>query len=227
MNKKTTPSSNASVEHALAALIRNTRTTSRPLSLPEIAAWLEIAAAALGSIREVADRIGLSPQMVKQFLAVKDLSPQVQKLFALRELDSVDMAVHLRKFNAKDQDRVATASVREELNSADIRAIWELRSKYPNMPIEDAVQKVKSSRNIRQYVIEFVVRGPRISRSNLLNRFRKALGDDSVVSLKLSGSIGQLIIDEQGRSRLRALARQHKVTQAESVNKIVMGEIAK
>src|SRR5437879_216082 len=88
---------------ALAVLISCTRTNRRPKPLTEIAHWLEIAVAILGSTRAVGERIGLSPQMLRQFEAVSKLVPPVQQMFEARKLDSVDAAAHLAMLEPDDQ----------------------------------------------------------------------------------------------------------------------------
>ena len=54
-------------QEALAALIKNTKTQRRSLSLTEIANYLDVAITSLGSIKEAAERIGLSTKMLRQF----------------------------------------------------------------------------------------------------------------------------------------------------------------
>ena len=213
------------LEMALAALIKNTRTTSRHLSLPEVAGWLDVATEGYGSIRAVAERIGLSSKMLRQFLAVKELAPAVQDLFAERRLDSVDMASHLRMLCPEEQVFVGSEAARGSLNTADIRAICEFRKEHAEVPIEDVVEKVKSTRNIKQYIIEFVVRGARTDEQELLSRFSAVFGDGNIVSMALTGSIGKLVVNQRGRSLLQRLARDNQISQAEVINKIVRGEL--
>ena len=215
------------LDEALAALIRNTRRTSRQLSLLEIAEWLDVAIEGCGTLRKVADRIGLSSQMLRQFLAVKQLAPAVQKLFSERKLDSVDMASHLRNLERTDQEFAARETITGDLNTADIRAICEFRNENPDIDIQNAVKQIKATRNIKQYIIEFVVRGPMLSRDVLQRRFADALGTDNIESLQMTCSIGTVVVNHSGRSRLRVLAKQYGVTQAEAVNWIVMGELSK
>ncbi len=213
------------LEMALAALIRNTRTTRRHLSLPEMARWLDVATEGCGSVSDVAERIGISSKMLRQFLTVKELAPAVQDLFDERRLDSVDMAVHLRMLPPEEQVFVGKEAAAGDLSTADVRAIREFRKEHVHAAIEDVVEKVKSTRNIKQYVIEFVVRGAKIAEQKLLSRFSTAFGDDNIVSMALTGSIGKLVVNQRGRSLLQGLARDSGSTQAEIVNRIVRGEL--
>jgi hypothetical protein len=213
------------LDKALAALIKNTRTTRRHESLPRIASWLEIAIHGLGSVGEVAERIGLSSKMLRQFLSVRELTPSVLDLFATRKLDSVDMAVHLRKLPPDEQACVAREAATGDLTTADVRAICEFRKHHGQSPIEDIVTRIKASRNIRQYVVEFVARQSGIDERRLRERFLAALGESNVVSLNVDGPIGTLVVNQSGRSRLQAIARQKRVSLAQAVNRIVTGDM--
>src|SRR5688572_6310318 len=97
------------LNEAIAVLIASTRSKKRPFPLTEIARKLELAVATLGSHAAVAERIGLSAKMLKQFSAVTQLSKEVQKLFERRVLDSVDAAAHLAKISTGNQKVVAEA----------------------------------------------------------------------------------------------------------------------
>ena len=214
------------LDMALATLIKNTRTTSRHVSLSEIAKWVDIATTHLGSTNEVADRIGLSTKMLRQFLKVKELAPAVREQFARRELDSVDMAVHLRMLSPKEQEVVGCEAARGNLNTADVRAVVEFRKEHADAEIGEIVERVISTRNIKQYVIEFVLRGPKLDDPVLLCRFEDALTAGNIVSLNVTGSIARIILNQRGRAELQRIARENGMSQAEAVNKIASGELS-
>lgn len=211
-------------EMALAALIRNTRTTKRPLSLPEIAQWLLIAIKGYGSIDHVADRIGLTKKMLSQFLAVTELDPSVQGMFASRVIDSIDLAVHLRKLSFQEQKAVGAAASRSEINTADVRAIHEFRKEHPDTPIDEIIEAVRTTRNTKEYIVEFVIRGSKTGHREIRTRFNRVLGDDNIVSFKTEGAIGTLVINSSGRSTLQQLAKRKQVSLVEIVSQIVQGE---
>ena len=70
-----------SARQALATLISSTRSKRRPVSIPEIAKSLSIALAHFGSLKAVADRVGVSAKMLGQFAAVNHFTKQVKNLF--------------------------------------------------------------------------------------------------------------------------------------------------
>jgi hypothetical protein len=153
----------------------------------------------------------------------KRLTSSVQKLFADRQLDSVDMVVHLRRLPAKEQTAVANEAANGRLSSADIRAICEYYEKHPG-GIDHAIDRVKATRNVKQYVVEFVIRGSNRSLAHVQSKFANALTSDNIVSLTAGGSIGKLIISQQGRLALQRIARRHKCSQAEAVQLILSGQ---
>ena len=213
------------LQKAFAVLIKNTRTTRRHLSLIEIAGWLKTAVKILGSINDVADRIGLSPKMLRQFEYVNILSQEVQDLFAERKIDSVDIAAHLKMLEEKDQIQVAKEAAKGQLNSADVRAVRELRKESPNLPINEVIERIKTTRNIKQYIVEFVVRSKKTDKKLTEQRFAKALGRSNIINITLNGSIGRLVMNTQGKNRLQQLARERMKTKAVIVSSIVQGEI--
>lgn len=209
---------------ALAALIKNTRTQRRPLSLTEIATWLDMAINGLGSLKEVAERIGLSTKMLRQFQYVQKLSPNVQTLFGQRKLDSVDAAVHLSLLSAQDQTVVAQEIAEGQVDSADVRAITELRKKLPKVNIDEIIERVKATKNVRQYVAEFVVRSKNTTPVSLREKFARTIGAENILSINIKGSIGTLKMTAQGRDHLQKAANAKGLSKAAMVALIVRGE---
>lgn len=213
----------ADLQKALAALIRNTRTTRRPLPLTEIAHWLDIAVQRLGSINEVAERIGLSANMLRQFQYVQKLSPSVRALFAERKIDSVDAAVHLSLFGEQDQIVVAEELTNDQLDSADVRAIAELRKELPDVNIDEIIERITTTKNVKQYVVEFVVHSKKTTLELLRERFSQIIGSKNIVSITVKGSIGSVKMSAKGRDLLQKAANSKGITKAGIVTLIAKG----
>src|SRR5688500_4840448 len=96
-------------DEVLAVLIANTLSKKRPLSLPEISVWLKKGIQSFGSFEQLAERLGISAKMLRQFSYVDNLSPSVLPLFTTRRIDSVDAATHLGMLPKQDQCLVANA----------------------------------------------------------------------------------------------------------------------
>lgn len=213
------------IQKSLAVLIKNTRTTRRYLSLVEIADWLNVAIKGLGSIKEVADRIDLSPKMLKQFTYINKLIPEVQEMFANRKIDSVDIAVHLSMLNRQEQLLVAEEVAAKQLNSADVRAIRELRNDASDLGIREVIERVKSSRNVKHYIAEFVVRSKKLRESELRKRFSRIIESENIIKLTKDGPIARITMNEKGKQLLQQYSNRHGFTKAESVSMIVRGDV--
>ena len=194
------------LKEALAILISCTRNKKRPLPLTEIATWLELAVAGLGGYSAVADRIGMSSKMLRQFAYVRRLSKPVQKLFESRQLDSVDAAVHLSMLNAREQLVMAQSLASGEIDTGDIRAVIQLRRTGQSRPIGSLIKRVRESKTRQEFVAEFVVRGAG-SKLKVLGAFRRYVPVSEIVQLELSGALGRLVLTSKGKQALAQAAR--------------------
>lgn len=206
MRRKHAGRKDRQLEKALAILISCTRNKARPLPLTEIAMWLEVAVAELGSYTAVAERIGISSKMLRQFSYVRRLSRGVQRLFGNRQLDSVDAAAHLAMLPIREQQAVADALCAGEINTVDLRAVVELRELEKEDPIADLLRRVTESKVKREYVAEFVVRGAR-RREEVLAAFNQYISSSDIVSLEIEGALGRLVLTPNGKNALVRVAK--------------------
>ena len=194
------------LDEALAVLISNTRNRKRPLPLTEIARWLQIAVGTLGSYSAVADRIGLSGKMLRQFSYVRKLSRPVQDLFSSKRLDSVDAAAHLAMLPADDQVPVAEALAAGEIDTGDVRAIIDLRRAGRSESSKAILERVKSSKTITEYIAEFIVRGAP-SPDRLRSSFTRYIPPSEIVRVEIEGPTGRLVLTGKGKMALAKAAR--------------------
>jgi hypothetical protein len=199
------PSNDDELKEALAVLISCTRSRRRPLPLTEIVNWLDIAVSKLGSYSAVGERIGLSGKMLRQFAAVKELTPSVQDLFAERRLDSVDAAVHLAMLSRHDQEVVAKALASQIIRTIDVRAIIQLRQLEKSEPIDSLIRRTVDSKTKQEFIAEFVVRGGR-SRGDLIRAFEAYIPSQDIVRLELQGALGRLVLTDAGKRSLAKAA---------------------
>ncbi len=211
-------------QEALAALIRNTRTTARALSLIEVEHWLEIAISRIGSLSEVADLISLSSKMLRQFQCVGRLSPSVQHLFRTRRIDSVDAALYLSKMPASKQLPIAKELAANTINTSDLRVIADMLARNPKMGASAAIENVKATRNIVHHVAEFVIRGSKVDTSVLRKRFDDVLGKQNVVSVDEKDGIGRTVLTTSGKRILMQMCRKNSMTKARAITAIAEGE---
>ena len=210
MNKlKKTPTkiySQDEVENAVARLIASTRRKRRQLKLLEIANDLGIALSAYKSLSNVADVIDISPEMLRQFSRVNKLCNPVKKLIADGTIQSVDIADRLSRLQVVDQMPVALAVAQRNLTSDDVRAIVSLRKALPKEEIGKVIDRVKRSRSIKQYVVEFLI--PTQKEKEIKEFFIRTLGKESIVSFGSSGRISQAILNATGKRRLEDIAKK-------------------
>lgn len=194
------------LDAALAILISNTRTQRRPLSLLAVADALSTAIDHLGGYSDVADRIGLSTKMLRQFSYVRRLAPAVQRLFRERRLDSVDAAVHLSMLPRKEQPVLATAIAKGEIDGLDLRAITELRRNESKTNLSDLIKKVKESKTKKQYVAEFVTRGRRTERQ-IRAGVERYVPHQEIIRIETDGPLGRLVLTKKGKMYLGLAAK--------------------
>lgn len=197
---------NGELKEALAVLISSTRSKRRPLPLTEIAKWLQVAVAKLGSYSAVADRIGLSAKMLRQFSSVERLAAPVQKLFQDRQLDSVDAATHLAMLPVADQTAIANALAVGQADTSDVRAVIQLRQGGQSGPISRLLHRVRESKSKQEHVAEFVVRGD-ATKATLLRTFQKHIPAHEIVRLEVKGALGRLVLTDRGKQALSKAAR--------------------
>jgi len=194
------------INEALAILISSTKRKKRPVSLLDVSKWLDVAVRKLGGHQEVADRIGLSTKMLRQFALVTRLQPEVQRLFDRRALDSIDAVVHLLLLANKDQIIAANAIANNKIDTKDLRAIVQLRKANSKVPLRKIMHEIINTKTRKNYVVEFIIREGD-SYARLMRRFRKYIRPTEIVRLDIEGSLGRLVLTRKGKEELRRIAK--------------------
>lgn len=227
MNKpKKTPKiySQDAVENAVARLIASTRRKRRQLKLLEIANDLEIALSAYKSLSKVADVIDISSEMLRQFSRVNKLCLPVKQLIADGIIQSVDIADRLSRLPVADQLPVARAVAQGSLTSDDVRAIVSLRKALPKEEIGKVVDRVKKSRSIKQYVVEFLIPAHK-KEKEIKEAFIKVFGKESVVAFGSRVGISHAILNATGKHRVDDIAKKEGLTKRALIDKIISGAL--
>ena len=216
--------SQSEVEDALAGLIASTKRIHRKLNLVQIARKIEIARKGLGNLKNVSDAIGLSTEMLRQFSRVKKIAPEARRFVTGGAIQSVDIADRISRLPPADQFLVAQAVARGELNSDDVRAVISFRKDQPKLPISKVISRVTDSRNVREYVVQFLVPAEE-ELKNIEDRFPKLLGQDGVRSVNVEKGLGTLILNKDGRNRFELIAKRKGLTKRALVEKVISGEV--
>ncbi len=210
---------------ALAAIIGNTKRVRRRLSLLEVAHHIAVASAGLGGLRRVADRVGLSEQMLRDFLSVNRLTPAVQELVRSRAIDGVDAAARLARLPEKDQMAIAEAVATERLDGmGDLRAVLSLRKAVPSASTAQLVERVEESRDIREYLAEFITQDAASDVSAMQARVAEVIGEENIRHINVADETGVLAMNAKGRKRLQGFARERGLTKREVIDRLVRGE---
>ena len=142
-------------ETALAILFANTKKKRRDEDLLTIAQSCEYLAKLYGSPRAVAEKIDLSTEMIREFLAVLKLPEEVQKLVSDRRIDSVDVVKEISALKEPKKQIEAAKSFVNSL-SKDVRDIKRL-VKDANLPVEKAKTAILDSKpkGLHVFIIDF------------------------------------------------------------------------
>lgn len=204
------------LEKALIRLVGSTGRSHRAKNLLEVATELEVAKKLLGSRKVVAKRIGLSDEMLREFESVTRLDKSVQNIVKKGLLSSVDVAYRISMLPKGDQLQVARAYVEKKLSGKEVRDVVSLFKRNTNRTIEEVIERVKSSRDITQYLIRFRI-AKSVRKEILRGKFATMLGGSNIVSLEVKGKVANLTITEEGRIKLQREAKKRGMTKRKLV----------
>lgn len=211
------------LDQALAAIISSTRTKTRSLSLTQLARWLDLAVSKLGSYKAVAERVGVSPKMLRQFSYVTELAGPVREMFHRRQLDSVDAAAHLKLIPRREQAVVARALAKGDLDTSDVRAVAQLRRVRAGESISSIVDAVRDTKTKRQFVVEFIIRGAK-KQEEFRDAFQKYISPQEIIALDVDGPFGRLILSARGKDQLFRAAKDLGVQVKDVVPEILRSD---
>jgi hypothetical protein len=213
------------LDDALAALLASTRRPKRTLNLVEVNDKLRTAARLLGSLHAVGEALGLSDETVRQFGRIEKLSPGVTELVKSGQITGMDLADRLSRLPRTDQLPVGAAVVSGALDAADVRAILALRKAMPEVPIQRLIGRVRASRNIKEYVAEFLAPRPPAGSATLLRRLSPVLGRHEVRDLEIRDAVGRVYLNVRGKKALADAARKEGVTKRVLLQRLINGEV--
>lgn len=213
-------------DSALALVVANTRMAERPgvkrpHSLTQIAAAIRAAENGYGSLKEVANRVGITVEMLRRFLSVERLHPKVRALAANRRVDSLNSVHYMAVLPKADQPAVADAVITGKWSGTDVRALAPLRNRNPKASIVKLMARLARSRNQTVYAIVFPLARTR-DIPYVRNAFQRASSGGLLSVSSTGGPHYKAVLTRQGLSRLRAAARQ----EGKSLRQYVKGLLA-
>ncbi|HIH97117.1 MAG TPA: hypothetical protein HA348_06545 [Thermoplasmata archaeon] len=142
-------------ETALSIVFANTKRKKRSENLLMIAQCFDYLSKLYGSQRAVAEKTGLSTEMIREFLAVLKLPEEVQELVSNRQIDSIDTVKEISAL--KDpKTQIEAAKLFVNSLSKDVRDIKRL-VKDANLPVEKAKATILDlkPKGLHVFIIDF------------------------------------------------------------------------
>jgi len=142
-------------ETALAILFANTKRKKRRVDLITIAKSCDYLTKLYNSQKKVAEKVGLSSEMIREFRSALKLSKEVQKLISDRKIDRIDIIKELSTLKDKNK-QLALAKNIANMKTKDIRDVKRLIKKA-NTSIEESKKKVLDSKlkGLHIFLVDF------------------------------------------------------------------------
>lgn len=142
-------------ETALSILFANSKRIKRKTDLLTIAKNCDYLVKLYGSQKAVAQKVGLSSEMIREFLVVLKLPKQIQDLVSDRKIDSIDI---VKEISALKEPTIQIAASKVFTNSLtkDVRDIKRLM-KDANVSVKDAKKAILDAKpeELHIFVIDF------------------------------------------------------------------------
>lgn len=116
-------------ETALSTVFANTKRKKRTADLLTVARSFEYLVGLYGSQKAVAERVGLHPEMIRQFRSLLRLQSEVQDLIAGRRIDKLDVAYRIAMIGDPLQQIAVAQSIADLSQSKDVRDVIRLVTK--------------------------------------------------------------------------------------------------
>lgn len=209
------------VNKAVARVILSTKRVKRQYSLYDIASDIEFLKGAKGNIKEVSKVIGISPGMLNQFLSVFKLPIDIVELVKNRKIDSVSIINSLSKLENKDVLELSEMLRNNLISSHDLRVLIPYRKQFPNESIEELVKRIRSSKNIKVYVLRISKQDTTKPLEELEKIFTDSVGSENLHSIEQTNDFINIKIFKEGERCLRGKAKSKKITLQELVSNLV------
>lgn len=142
-------------ETALSILFANTKRKKRNSDLLTIAKSCEYLVKLYGSQKAVAEKVGLSTEMIREFLTTLNLPIEIQNLVSERRIDSIDIVREISAIKEPSKQIAATEAFINSL-SKDVRDIKRL-VKDANVSVKEAKKVVLDAKpkGLHIFIMDF------------------------------------------------------------------------
>jgi len=140
---------------ALAVLFANTRRKRRTTDLISVAEACHYLKGLYRSQRAVAEKVGLSSEMIREFLALRSLPGEIKSMVRAREIDRLDVAYRIAMIRDPARQLDMAKKVATE-PTKDVRDIARLLG-ATDLSVEESRERVRESKfkGLHIFVIDF------------------------------------------------------------------------
>lgn len=210
---------------ALATITVGFRTRRRPIGLTVVASAISELHQLYGSLDEVAQRAGVSVDMLRKFLSVARLSPKVTELVQNREIDRVMDVFWLSKVREdSDQLWLARATIQNKLKTAELRDVVTILRRNPREGAERALKRVTGGRKRieRAFAVAMPLRSGTpapVSKSEAVGVLKHVLPNSGVA---IKNRLLVVFFTPHQLTSARKVARQRRVDLTDLANAIIL-----
>jgi len=210
-------------QQTAARLMANIHRKKRPDNLVKIAGYIRRLESDVGSLKAVSEipEVDISTDMLRQFLSIERLCPEVQRLVEERKIDRINIVHYMRNFDPTAQQIIAKEVIAEQLSANDIRVLAPLRRAFPQKPAEQLISHVQNSRDVKSYIAYFQVPAEIEDAQALRKRFEQIVGETEIMSYTVEDCVGMLELTSVGHKRIREEAKNSKLSLRKLFDNIV------
>jgi len=141
---------------ALSIVFSNTKRKKRAVDLITIAESCDYLAQLYGSQKAVAEKVGLSSEMIREFRKLLTLPAEVRDLISSRQIDRLDVAYRISMLEEPTKQIDAARAIADLPSSKDVRDILRL-AESGDLPLEESKKMILESKpkGLHIFVVDF------------------------------------------------------------------------
>jgi len=198
---------------------------NRRVNILKVAEALKSLQAVYGSLDKLSEAVKLSPEMIREFLKLLELTDKVKNLIQKGLINSVDIGYRISKLQEKEQIVLAKNVIDKNLCSNDVRNIVRYKIDNPNIDINEVINRVIESKDKKYYIAYLGIEEPtfeklkpevknknKIERSKFIQRiFNKVIEKEHIFSFTLNGRVIIIKVTREGLSAMRQKAKELRI----------------
>lgn len=141
---------------ALSILFANTRRIKRNVDLITVAESCEYLVELYGSQKAVAEKVGLSSEMIREFRKLLTLPKEVKEFISNRQIDRLDVAYRISMLEDPARQITAARAIANLPSSKDVRDILRL-AENADLSIEESKKMILESKpkGLHIFIVDF------------------------------------------------------------------------